>query len=90
MVPVIALAHQGVAMFPDDVLFKVPLTHPNQVVVKLAEAMRYLAASPEARQLRAESALAHVESTHLWKHRFDFMETIYERALQSPSPLGQM
>ncbi len=81
--PVIALDHQGVAMFvPDSAGIKIPVAGARQVVDGFVDAISIFASSPEARRA-AGAAGWEFARMQTWKLRAAEMKTIYETVLNA-------
>jgi glycosyltransferase involved in cell wall biosynthesis len=81
--PVVALDHQGVAaMIPNDAALKVPVTNPEETVIKLAEAIQRLAENPSLCETMRERAWRFAQR-NTWHARAEEMSKLYEQCVQS-------
>jgi glycosyltransferase involved in cell wall biosynthesis len=81
--PILTLDHQGVGAFvPMDAGIKVPIKGVKETVAGLADGIRRLASSPEARW-RMGTAGRTFASTQTWERRAERMSELYEESLRS-------
>ena len=81
--PIITLNHQGVgAIMPPEAGIKVAVTNPDETVKALADGIRRLAHSPQARKHMGEAGWNYAQSMG-WQQRAEEMTGYYEEVVAS-------
>lgn len=80
--PILTLDHQAAStMVPEDAGIKVPVIDPEQTITALAEGIRSLVASPEARHRMGEAGRAYAQK-HGWAQRAEQVSRWYAEILE--------
>lgn len=82
--PGVALNHHGLRTLTDDAVSKIEVTDPETVVDDLAKELGRLVANPELRRQRGIAAWENVRKEHLWSHRYQQMQEVYENVQVVP------
>ena len=68
----------------DDCAYRLPVTTPQDLAVRVAEALRRLTVDRPLREAMGAAAYRHVQSTALWEHRIACMEEVFRDLVGAP------
>jgi len=80
--PVVSLQHGGPGEYVDDTCgIRVPVTNPDEVVLRLAEGLRDLCDNTEQRQSMSQAALQRAQDQFTWDQRGNALQDVLQKVL---------
>lgn len=83
--PVVLLGHHGAELLPQSAVISIPVSSPVETVSNLAKAVVRVLTDSALREKMSHAAVEEIRRSHLWSHRVEMVNTVYESILAAES-----